>query len=789
MAQDGSGFGVGARLPRKEDARHLRGRGRFVADIAMPGAREAAFARSPIAHGRLRTVRKPAGAEARVLAAEDLPRLKPLRAVPDIPGFKACDWPALATGKVRFVGECVAICLGDTRAEAEDLAQQVALDIEPLPAVTDALAARDGAATLLHEHWGDNVFVERPVDGGDIGTARAEAAVTVTREYRLGRQVGNPMEGRGVLACWDHRTDELVIHDSCQAAHMMRTGFAEFLGLQERQVRVIAPDVGGAFGVKNRLLPEEVATAAAALALGVPVRWIEDRREHLLASPHAREIVYRVTAYADRRGLLLGVEADITVDAGAYSPWPMGQFLEAGMASRNLPGPYALPHYRVDTHTVATNKPPMGPFRGVARPGACLAIERTVDEVARAVGREPWEVRRDNMVRPEAMPYRTVAGMVFDNGDYPESLRRAVATVDLAAVRARQRRGEPDGRSVGVGFACYAEQTAHGRGEWVRRGTPIVPGYEFATVRFMPDGTLQVMAGAQAFGQGLETTLAQVAHQELGIHPDRISVRFGDSALAAYGLGSFASRSMVMAGGAVQGACRRLAEKIVRIGGQLLQCAAEDVVLAADRAAGPGGSVALAEIGRSAYLRQETLPPGMEPTLEASFAYEPALDTGVYSYATHAAVVAADAATGIVELLDYVVVEDSGAVVNPTIVDGQIVGGVAQGIGTALLEEIPYDPDGQPLAVNLAEYLLPGAADVPSVRISHMVTPAETTAYGVKGMGEGGAIAPPAAIANALSDAFAAIGAQFNRTPLSPRRIAAAIAAARETAVADADSA
>jgi len=775
-----SDLGVGASLRRKEDARHLRGRGQFVADLRFPRSQEVAFLRSSIAHARLKAIEIPASIRDRVFIAADFPDVLPIRAVPDIAGFKPSVLPGLAGGKVRFVGQPIAMCVAPTRDEAEDLVQRIEVAYDELPAVTDMLAALALGAPLVHEEWGDNLFVEKSIDFGDVEAARKAAAVVVKREYRMNRQVGMPMEGRAILAFWDDRLDELAIYNSSQFPHQIRAGMAQFLAMEERQVHVIAPDVGGGFGVKNILYPEELMVAALGRKLRHPVRWVEDKREHLISCMHAREHFYRITAYADARGMILGLEAEIYVDAGAYSTWPNSPFMETGMATKNVPGPYRIRSYRARNFTIATNKSPIGPYRGVARPGACFAIERTIDEVARAVGREPHEVRMENMVTPDLMPYRSVTNLLYDNGDYPQSVAKAAALVDFPAIRRRKAQGEPDGRLIGIGFASYTEQTAHGCGEWVTRGTPIIPGFESTTARLMTDGTLMLLVGIQSHGQGLETTLAQVAHEELGIHPDKVSVRHGDSTSCPFGMGTFASRSMVMAGGAVATACRIIRAKIADIAAHLLQCQAAQITFADGAAHGPGGSVSFAEIGRTAYLRQDGLPRGTEPMVEAIATYQPGIDTGVFCYSTHVAVVAVDPEDGAVEILDYGVVEDCGTMVNPMIVDGQIVGGVAQGIGTALYEEIPYDANGQPLATTLADYHLPGAPEIPAIKIAHMVTPAKHTEYGVKGMGEGGAISPPAAIANAVRDALAPLGAEVNETPLTPRRVRAAILAARE---------
>jgi len=768
-------FGVGASLRRKEDARHLRGRGQFVADVKFAGTQDVAFVRSPHAHARITGLTLPPNAAGRIFTARELPRLTDMRAVPQVSGFKVSGYPPLATQKVRYVGECIAACIAPTRAEAEDLAASVSVDYEVLPAIVDAAEALTKTASLLHEGWSNNLFIERVFQDGNIDEAARAAEVVVQRTYRMNRHVAVPLEGRAVLAHCDHRLDELVVYNSTQVPHIIRLGLSEVLGLEERRIRVIAPDVGGGFGSKARLSPEEVVIAALALAVDHPVRWIEDRTEHFLASTHTHDHQYRVTAYADKRGKMLGIDVELIVDGGAYAMWPNGPFLETGMAARNLPGPYNIRSYRVKTATVATNKSPIGPYRGVGRPGACFAIERTIDEVARAVGRDPAQVRMENMVTAAQMPYTTIANLKFDNGDYPAAVKLAADAIDLAAVRARQTKGEPDGRLIGVGFACYSEQTGHGCGEWVSRGSPFIPGYESCTAQLMPDGTLILLVGIQSHGQGLETTLAQIAHQELGIDPGKISVRHGDTGVSPFGMGTIASRSIVMAGGAVAHTARLLREKILKIGAHLLQSDVADVHLSGGKVVGSGGSVDITEIARVAHLRMEALPRGVEPLLNITSTYQPGIDTGVYSYATHAAVVAVDPATGMVELLDFAVAEDCGTMINPMIVEGQVRGGVVQGIGTALYEEIPYNEQGQPLVGTLADYLVPCAAELPAIKLVHLHTPTPYTEYGVKGMGEGGAIAPPAAIANAVRDALAPLGAEVNETPLTPRRVLAAI--------------
>jgi carbon-monoxide dehydrogenase large subunit len=772
-------FGIGVSLLRKEDDRHLRGRGQFVSDIRMPGLAEVVFLRSPHAHARIRSIAVPGDARGHVFLAADLPHMQPIRVVTQAVGARSPAWPPLATDKVRYVGEAIAACVAPTRAEAEDLAAGVAVDFEVLDAVVDARTALKPDGALVHEHWGDNLFIERTVAGGDIEAAARDAAITVTREYRMHRQSGSPLEGRAVLAHRDYRLDQIVVYASTQTPHTVRVAIAETLGIDERRLRVIAPDVGGGFGPKARLYPEEVILTALALELDYPVRWVEDRNEHLLTGAHCRDHHYKLTAYADAQGKLLGIDTDIVVDAGAYGLWPQGPYQEANMAARTLPGPYMIANYRARTFTVATNKAPLGPYRGVGRPGACFAVERTIDEVARALGRDPIEVRIANMIPPDSMPFTSITGMRYDTGDYAASVRLCAALLEVDAVRERQRRGEPDGTLIGIGFASFTEQTAHGAAEFASRGAAIIPGYESCTARILTDGSLVLMVGIQSHGQGLETALAQIAYHELGINPARIAVRHGDTETSAFGFGTFASRSMVMSGGAVARASRILRDKVVRIGAHLLQCDAAEARCADGLVLGPQGSVSIAEVAKVAHLRMDGLPPGVEPLLEVVATYEPSISTGVFSYATHGAVVAVDLETGHVDLIDFAVAEDCGTMINPMIVEGQIRGGVVQGVGTALFEEIPYDKHGQPLAATLLDYHLPAAFELPPIKIGHLHNPATATEYGMKGMGEGGAVAPPAAIANAIRDALASIGAEVNETPLTPERVFAAIERSR----------
>ncbi len=773
-----SELGIGARVLRKEDDRLLRGRGQFVADLRLAGMKDVAFVRSPLAHARIRGIEFPAARRSDVFTADDLAGVRPIRAVSGLPGFKISEQPVLAAGKVRHVGELVAMCVAANRASAEDIAESVRLDLDELPAVHDMLAGRAAGAPLLHESWGDNVFLETNVE---VDIAKAlNAPIRVTREIRTARQCMVPLEGRGVVAHWDTRLEQLVIYSATQMPHIVRTGLSECLGLDHGKIRVISPDVGGGFGYKGILLPEEVALCWLTMRLGHPVRWIEDRREHLTASANCREHHYRITGYADRDGRLLGIDCVATVDSGAYSSYPFSACLEAAQVASILPGPYDFPAYRCRTYSVATNKCPILPYRGVARTGVCFALELLLDAIAREAGLEPHELRLKNLVQPGQMPFDNITKKHFDSGDYPEALRRALDAIDLPAVRARQRQGTADGRLIGIGTAVYCEQAAHGTSVYAGWGIPMVPGYEQATARVTPDGGLELRVGVHSHGQSMETTLAQVAHEILGIDMSRISVVHGDTAITPYSTGTWGSRSMVMAGGAVARACQEIARRAATIGAWLLKTDADHVSVRNGDVIGSSGKVSLDEIARVWYLRPQDLPGHANPGgLEATAGYKPVRDSGTFSYGAHAAVVAVDPEIGEVEILDYIIVEDGGKLVNPMVVDGQIYGGVAQGIGTALYEEMPFDTAGQPLASTLADYLLPGPTEVPALRIIHMETPSPYTEFGVKGIGEGGAIAPPAAIANAVNDALRPLGAaELLQSPITPQRVLRAIAEA-----------
>lgn len=771
--------GVGARVPRKEDDRFMRGRAQFVGDIRLAGLQDVAFVRSPLAHARIKSIRIPERYRDVVFIAADLTNVKPIRAITSLAGFKVSDQPILATDKVRQVGELIAMCVAPTRAEAEDIAASVTLDLEELPAVYDMRKALEPGAPLVHEHWSDNVFLESFFETNI--DAALDAPVKITREISTARQCMSPLEGRGVIATYDHRLDQLTLYTGSQMPHIVRNGLTDCLGMDQGQIRIVSPDVGGGFGHKGILLPEEVCLSWLTMKRGLPVRWIEDRREHLTAAANCREHNYKITVFADRNGTLRGIDCEALVDSGAYSSYPFSACLEAAQVVSILPGPYRMPSYRCRTYSVATNKCPILPYRGVARTGVCFALELMLDLIAAETGLEPWEVRMRNLVSADQMPFENITKKHFDSGDYPEALQRAIDRIDIKSMRARQRRGESDGRLIGVGLSIYCEQAAHGTSVYSGWGIPMVPGHEQASAKLTPDGGLELKVGVHSHGQGLETTLSQVAFEILGVDVSRIRVVHGDTAMTPYSTGTWGSRCMVMAGGAVATACNELSERAKKIGAKLLQVDEATVVLVDGEVRGPNGSVTLKEIAHTWYRRPQDLPSDVDPSgLETTSGYKPKRDTGTFSYAAHAVTVAIDPDLGGVEILDYVIVEDGGVLVNPMIVDGQIYGGLAQGIGTALFEEMPFDHAGQPLNTTLADYLLPGPTEVPEPWLDHMETPSPYTKFGVKGIGEGGAIAPPAAIGNAVNDALRSRCVEMLHSPITPRRIVEAIFSSKD---------
>ena len=763
---------TGRSLRRFEDPALVRGLGRFVADVADQhgGTLHAAFVRSPVPAGEIRSIEAPPGAP--VLTAESFGGIRTMCARLDRPDFVALETPVLASDAVRHPGEPVAMVVAGSRAEAEDLAEQVIVDIDATRPVLDAAAATDPAAPTVHAGldmpMGNNVVLDARFGTEGVDAAFESADEIVALDIRAHRQNALPIEARGALAAHDAGTGRTTLTAANQMPHMLRTALADILGIGEAELRVVTPEVGGAFGQKMCVPREYVALVAAARLLGATIAWIEDRSENLLASWHSRDHTYRLRGAFTRRGLLLGLDADIVCNIGAYSNYPVTFGVEPLMALAELPGPYRLTEYRVRSRAVTTNMCPIAPYRGVSRPVLTLAMERLMDTAARGLGLDPVEVRRANLVRE--FPYSMPTGLPVDPGSYVETLDAAVDALDVEGFRRRQQRAAAEGRYLGIGFSVFGERTGYGTPAFAARAMEITPGYETVQLEINPSGDVTARIGASPHGQGLATALSQLLADELGVEPRNVSVLHGDTDTTPYGWGTFASRSMVIAGGAAKLAAERLAAQLKEIAAHRLEASPEDIRLEHGSAvvAGTSVGVTVPEIARIAHHSSHLLPAPMEPGLAVSATYDPA---GTFSNACHAAVVEVDPDTGHVRIERFVVIADAGLEVNPMIVEGQIHGGVTQGIANALYEELVVDDDGNLLTASLMDFLPPTACEVPLIEVTHLQTITDASITGAKGVGEGGAIGAPAAVLNAISDALAPLGIEVNEMPATPSRL------------------
>jgi aerobic carbon-monoxide dehydrogenase large subunit len=777
MGVELGGRWVGQPINRVEDRRHLTGDATFVDDIRTAGVVHVAFARSPSGAARIEGIdtaeaQRAPGVRA-VLTAGDLGDLEPLVPLLNRPEFVAVEFPMLAAERVRHAGEPVAMVVAESPHAAEDATELIVVDYEPEDAVASIEAALEDDAPRVHDQLDSNVLLDVPfADDPEIDDVLSQAELVVEAEFSSGRLTAVPLEGRACLAEWERGGQRVVLHTSTQVPHLVRTTVAGILGLDEHRVRVVAPDVGGGFGQKCVVAREEVLVCVAARAVGAPVKWVEDRVESLLAGFQGHEQRFNVRAGFDAEGTLLAVDADIVADVGAYSTHPFTCGVEPLMAATEMLGPYRVAHYRCRTRAVATNKAPMAPYRGVARPQMVLAMERLLQKAAFKLDLEVDEIRLRNLARE--FPHVSATGLSIDEGSYHESVELCARTLDLPAFRERQRAAREQGpptRLLGLGLSVFAERSGYGTEAFAQRKMAITPGYEAALVRMDPSGSVLLSVGTSGHGQGHQTTLAQVAADRLGLTPERVEVRQGDTDATPYGWGTFASRSMVVGGGAARRASDRLAERIKELAAHMLEADPGDLELRDGEAVvrgAPGKSVSFQEIARLAYLETHRLPADVEPGLECSASFDP---PGTFSNACHGAIVELDPETMDVRIERYVVVEDCGVMVNPAIVEGQVRGGVAQGIAAALYEELAYGDDGQLQNASLMDYLVPTASEIPEVEILHLETPSAFSETGAKGMGEGGTMGAPACIATAVSDALAHLGAEIDRIPITPDQL------------------
>jgi carbon-monoxide dehydrogenase large subunit len=778
---------VGARIKRTEDPRLLTGVGAYTDDRQSASALHVAFRRSDQSHARIRAIdcspaRNAPGVVA-VFTAEDLADLvTPIVATSRIPNYYATPILPLARSKVRYVGEPVVGVIADSRYHAEDAIELVAIDYESLPLVTDPEEAVRSGAPLLHEEAGTNVLVSREFKRGDVDDAIASAPVRVQGRFRMRRKTAMAIEPRVCLAEYETKHETLTLHSATQVPGIVRDALALALGIPGNRIRVVAPDVGGGFGGKGSLYPEEIFVCAAARRLERPIKWTSDRMEDLAATSQGFDEIVDADLAVDNEGRVVALRADVIGDVGAYSIYPWTAALEPVQVVSFLPGPYRVPHYRGRVRAVATSKAPTGPYRGVGRPISTFVMERLMDMAAAKIGIDAKEIRLRNLVPTAELPYKVASGIVWDKSGFQECLNMACDAIGYDTLRARQEEARAAGRWTGIGIACYAELTGIGSRISVAPGMPIQTGTETAIIRIDDTGGVTASFGVASHGQGLETTLAQVVAEHLGASFDDIRIVHGDSAAVPGTTGTYASRSMVLAGGAATLAAQAVREKVLNAASHLLETSAADLVAEDGKVtvAGTDRSITFREVARSVYSEIDQLPPGARDELAATKTYDPVF--GTTTSATHIATVEIDPETYEVRVDRFVVAEDCGRLVNPLIVDGQVHGGVAQGIGAALYEEIVYDEQGQITTASLVDYLVPSACEIPSMDVLHLESASPTTLGGFRGMGEGGTIGAPAAIANALADALSPLGIEINELPVTPERLFRLIEAARRKA-------
>ena len=765
---------TGQSVRRFEDARLVSGQGSYVDDIKIPGMLHAAFLRSPHAHARIRSVdvaaalRMP-GVEA-VLTGDDI-----LGIVPDLPTrsmsgewevdeFKAPEHPALAVGKVSYVGQTVAVVVAQDPGQARDALELIRVDYEPLPVVLDPWEAASSDSIPIHDELGTNVALRIHHDrqGEDLDKAFAQADRIVEQRYDVQRLAPVPMETRGLVAHYQPEDDFLTIWASTQGAHRVQRQTSRLLDFPEAKIRVIAPDVGGGFGEKGGVFPEDLAVSYLALKLGKPVKWVADRQENMLGF-HGRGHSVNVEAAVQNDGTILGIRLQIVGDGGAYfgnsTPGPPYR------ASHRIIGPYKTPTARIEVLGVVTNKPPTGAYRGAGGPESAFCMERTVDLVARELGLDPVEVRRKNFISPDDFPYMTPTGLTYDSGDYDTVFDRTLEMADYSGWREKARESKNgNGPLIGVGVATVIKMSG-GSGE---------SRNEEAWLKIEPDGRITVLTGISPHGQGSATAFAQVVADQLGVTPADVQVLHGDTAVVPSGGGTGATRATVVGGSALYLVAEEARHKLVSIAAHQLGCAEVDVVLEEGQAFSrhdPGRTVAFRDLAAAAYS-EEQLPPGVTAGLDFSGSFTLGQPyQSPHSFSTHVVAVQVNRENGVVEILSYTAIHDCGRILNPMLVEGQVHGGIAQGIGQALWEGMAYSPDGQPLTASLMDYAMPSAQGLPELNLDTYETPSPMNPLGIKGVGELPTVAAPAAVANAVMDALSGFGVRHIDTPLTPEKV------------------
>jgi carbon-monoxide dehydrogenase large subunit len=766
----------GESLKRFEDPKLLTGRGSFVDDIQLPDMLYAHVLRSPHAHARIRSVDVSAARSlpgvATVLTGEDMAGLLrgvPVEAIPEgqvaVLEMNPPEQPVLAQGKVCYVGQPVAIVVAHERHLARDAAEFVKVDYEVLPPVLDPFEAITEGATPIHRDIGTNTGMRIYHEGGDVEAAFAQADHVVRQRYEVQRLAPAPMENRGVLAHYQPQEDLLTVWDTTQIPHVVRDYLAQLLDRPESSVRVVAPDMGGGFGQRSSVYPEEIALSYISLTLGRPVKWVEDRQENLL-SFQARGHTADLEAAVKADGSILGVRVRIVADLGAY--FLLSTAAVPLLAAHRMAGPYRTPAMRIDVLGVLTNKTPTGAYRGAGGPEAAFCMERTVDLIAQDLDMDPSEVRRKNFIPPDAFPYDAPTGVTYDSGDYERGLDRVLELSEYSGWREKARRRRSNESSdesneplIGVGLSTVLKG-AGAFGEW---------SFDTARVEIGRQGEITVYTGVSPHGQGTETSFAQVAAAELGVAPSDVEVLHSDTSITPSGGGTAASRGTVIGASALYVVLQEAREKLARIASHMLECPAEDVVFQSGQVFNggkPEQTLSFSQVASAAH-NEELLPPEVEVGLDFSGGYR--LPSNTYSFGAHVAVVEVDRDTGEVKLVKYVAVHDCGRIINPMLVEGQMHGGIAQGVGQALTEGMVYSPEGQPVTGSLLDYAMPAAEEFPSLVVDAIETPSPLNPLGTKGVGELPTVAAPVAVANAVMHALSGLGIRHIDTPLTPEKV------------------
>jgi carbon-monoxide dehydrogenase large subunit len=760
--------------------RMVRGSGQFLDDVKLPGLCYAAFVRSPHAHARIQQIGTDAalripGALAVLTPPDLLPHVQAVR--PGEPAVNAYvrgynRYP-LPHDTVTFCGEAVVAVVATTRYAAEDMVDAVHIAYEPLPAVLDVTQSLAANAPRIRPELPDNVLFYRRFGSGDVERTLAAADIVFEQTFTFPRQTAIPIETRGVIAAFEPGTQRFTVWSSTQTPHQARSLFAHVLGVPDGDVRVIAPDIGGSFGIKGSGYPEAVILAFLARRLQRPIKWIEDRREHLLACAHAHEQSVQLTVGVNGDGTVPALRAKVLVDQGAHALGPIGAGLEPMTTGQSILGPYRIAHYDCEAYGLLTNKCPQGPYRGVGTVQGIFVIERTMDMIAARLGLDPVEVRRRNLIQAHQFPYATAAGRLYDSGDYVEALERVLRLADYPRLRQRQAEARARNQYLGIGVACFVEHTSTGSADYRKRSVVGVPAFDAATVRMDAQGNLDIAVSAQSAGQDHARVFAKLAAQELGIAEETIRVVEGDTDRTPFGAGSTVSRSAVSSGGALYLALHDLKAKIFRLARLFLDTEADLALEAGDVLVKhhPARRVALRRVAAAAYQRSSevVLPESIAPGLEITRTYDPPHQ--VFGNGAHVAIVRVDPDTARVQVEQYYVVEDCGTILDHEVVTGQVRGAVAQGLGNALFEELAYDHAGQLLTASLLDYLVPTAVDIPVIHMEHMETPSPFTFRGVKGVGEAGTVGAYAAVPNAVADALRPLGIEVTSLPVSPQRI------------------